>query len=267
MTTKLDLQRRLLELGHYKGALDGTDGPKTKAAVEAFQRSAGLKVDGIAGPKTLAALFPIAEADTVEVAPGPTILTAAIIRKVCPSARADLVAEIAGAGARLAAAGITTKLRAAHFLSQIATETGGLRAIEENLNYSAARLVKVWPKRFPTLAAARPYANNPEALANHVYGSRLGNTQPGDGWRYRGGGMMQTTGRSNYRSAGHEKDPEALRQPGPALDAALHYWSTNGCNALADRDDVTALRARINGGANGLPETRTYLKKAKAALG
>ena len=265
MTSTLDIQKRLLALGFNPGAVDGVPGPKTTDAIRSYQHSISLVADGVAGPKTLAALFPAG--NVAETPAAGAILTAAVIRKVCPSARADLVAEIAGAGDRLTRAGITTKLRAAHFLSQIATETGGLRAIEENLNYSAARLVKVWPKRFPTAAAAKPFANNPEALANKVYGGRLGNTKAGDGWRYRGGGMMQTTGRSNYRSAGHENDPEALRLPGPALDAALHYWSTNGCNELADRDNVDAVRTRVNGGTNGIAETRTYLKKAKAALG
>ena len=82
----------------------------------------------------------------------------------------------------------------AHFVSQVLHESGGLRWLEENLNYSAARLVAVWPRRFPTEDRARPYARNPERLANNVYGGRMGNTEPGDGWRYRGRGLIQITG-------------------------------------------------------------------------
>ncbi|MCJ2102476.1 peptidoglycan-binding protein [Methylobacterium sp. E-046] len=189
-----------------------------------------------------------------------------ILPAVAPGARADLIAAFIAADARIAAAEITTPLRLAHFLAQVATETGGLARLEEGLSYTAERLCKVWPARFPTLAAAKPYARNPKALAEKVYGGRLGNVRPGDGWRYRGGGALQTTGRTNYRAAGFEADPDRLRTPGPALAAALTYWADHDCNALADADDVEALRRRINGGTVGLAECRAYLAKAKAAL-
>ena len=189
-----------------------------------------------------------------------------ILPAVAPGVRADLIAAFIAADARIAAAEITTPLRLAHFLAQVATETGGLARLEEGLSYSAERLCKVWPARFPTLAAAKPYARNPMALAEKVYGGRLGNGRPGDGWRYRGGGALQTTGRTNYRAAGFETDPDRLRTPGPALAAALTYWADHDCNALADADDVEALRRRVNGGTIGLSECRAYLAKAKAAL-
>lgn len=189
-----------------------------------------------------------------------------ILPAVAPSARADLVAAFVAGDARIAAAEIDTPLRLAHFLAQVCTETGGLRAIEEDLSYSAERLCEVWPKRFPSLAAAKPCARNPKALAERVYGGRLGNTSPGDGYRYRGGGMLQTTGRTNYRAAGFEDRPERLRTPAVALAAALTFWADHDCNAFADADDVAGLRLRINGGANGLDECRAYLAKAKTAL-
>ena len=189
-----------------------------------------------------------------------------ILPAVAPDARADLVAAFVAADGRIAAAEITTPLRLAHFLAQVATETGGLARLEEGLSYTAERLCAVWPTRFPTLAAAKPFARNPKALAEKVYGGRLGNVRPGDGWRYRGGGALQTTGRTNYRAAGFEADPERLRTPGPALAAALTYWVDHDCNALADADDVEALRRRVNGGTIGLSECRAYLAKAKAAL-
>jgi putative chitinase len=189
-----------------------------------------------------------------------------ILPAVAPHARADIVAAFVAADDRIAAAEITTPLRIAHLVAQVATETGGLTRLEESLFYTAERLCAVWPKRFPNLAAAKPYAGNPQALAEKVYGGRLGNVKPGDGWRYRGGGALQTTGRANYRAAGFEADPDRLRAPAGAIAAALTYWSDHDCNALADADDVEALRRRVNGGDIGLSECRAYLAKAKAAL-
>ncbi|MGU3539958.1 peptidoglycan-binding protein [Methylobacterium sp. A54F] len=191
-----------------------------------------------------------------------------ILRAIAPAARADIIAALVAADDRLMEAEITTPLRIAHFLAQVAAETGGFRLLEENLSYSAERLCAVWPKRFPSLTAAKPFARNPKALAEKVYGNRpnLGNVRPGDGWRYRGGGMLQTTGRANYRAAGFEDDPDRLRQPTSALAAALTYWTDHDCNALADADDLEALRRRVNGGVNGLADARAYLAKVKAAV-
>ncbi|MCJ2053972.1 peptidoglycan-binding protein [Methylobacterium sp. J-070] len=189
-----------------------------------------------------------------------------ILPAVAPHARADLVAAFTAADDRIAAAEIITPLRIAHFVAQVATETGGLTHLEESLFYTAERLCSVWPKRFPSLAAAKPYAGNPKALAEKVYGGRLGNVKPGDGWRYRGGGALQTTGRANYRAAGFEADPDKLRAPTGAIAAALTFWADHDCNALADADDVATLRRRVNGGETGLGECRAYLAKAKAAL-
>ena len=256
-----EIQCALKGLGLYAGKIDGDYGKITRDAVMEFQELNDLQVDGDAGPITLRRLL------GQPTAPASGLITVDVIKKIAPNASGAIVNAIVGNGEAIAQAGITTPLRAAHFLAQIATETGGLRILEENLNYSAKRLTQVWPSRFKTLAAAKPYANNGRALANNVYGGRLGNINPNDGWDYRGGGMMQTTGRSNYRRAGHENDPDALRQPVPALMSALQFWHDNGLNALADLDVVEAVRRRINGGTTGIDETRNYLKKAKAALG
>ena len=113
-----------------------------------------------------------------------------ILPAVALHARADIVAAFVAADDRIAAAEITTPLRIAHFAAQIATESGGMTRLEKSLFYTAERLCQVWPKRFPTLVSVKPYAGNPKALAEKVYGGRLGNVQPGDGWRYRGGGLM-----------------------------------------------------------------------------
>jgi putative chitinase len=161
--------------------------------------------------------------------------------------------------------GIDTPLRKAHFLAQIGHESGGFVYTVENLNYSAAALLKTWPSRF-TPATAEQMARKPEQIANHVYGGRMGNTQPGDGWKYRGRGLIQLTGRSNYKAAGFEHNPELLEQPEGAAMSAGWFWSTNGLNALADRDDVLAVTKRINGGTHGLDDRRKRLQRAKAAL-
>ena len=193
-----------------------------------------------------------------------TAITAAQILRLVPSARADLVAAIVDNWSAAEAAGLTTPRRIRHFLARVLVETGGLKAIEENLNYSAKRLTQVWPTRFKTLAAAAPYEHYPEKLANYVYGGRMDNEQPGDGWRYRGGGMLQTTGRAGYRALGLEANPEALRQPVPAFLSAVKEWARRGCNALADRDDVAAVCKAVNGGHNGVEEQRAWLAKAAA---
>ncbi|MCJ2067464.1 peptidoglycan-binding protein [Methylobacterium sp. J-030] len=188
-----------------------------------------------------------------------------ILPAVAPHARADIAAAFVAADDRIAAAEITTPDRISHFVAQVATETGGLTRLEESLFYTAERLCAVWPKRFPSLVTARPFAGNPKALAEKVYGGRLGNVKPGDGWRYRGGGALQTTGRANYRAAGFEADPDKLRAPAGAIAAALTFWADHGCNALAEADDAAAMRRRIDGGEVGLTECKANLAKAKAA--
>ncbi len=179
-----------------------------------------------------------------------------------------------GAAPRFAAAGVTTPLRLAHWLGQNAHESGGFARLVENLNYtSPQRLMAVWPSRFRSVMAAQPFVRNPEALANSVYGGRMGNAAPGDGWRYRGRGIKMITGRDNYEMMARMtglplvQQPELREQHGRALVSSLAFWERNGCNALADRDDVAALTRRINGALIGLADRRTRTAKAKALLG
>lgn len=269
-----EVQAALVALG-YSVAVDGDIGPATKLVIQDFQRRHGLQVDGIAGRETIAALHQALACQTVPDRPG--VLTPAIIKAVAPKARADIVEALVGAVAPFAAIGIVTKLRTAHFLAQIATETGGLMALDENLNYSVDGLIKTFSRKRISKAQAEVLGRKPgraadqEAIANAVYGGawgeeNLGNTEPDDGWRYRGGGLMQTTGRANHRRAGFEANPEAIRTPLGGLKAALTFWSNNDLNRIADRDDITALRKVVNGGTNGLAEAKTYLAKAKKAL-
>jgi putative chitinase len=264
MKTNVQIQERLRYLGFYQGRIDGDLGPISRAAIKAFQKVEGLVQDGIAGPITLAHLFHNGK-ENLEGDEGP--FTREAILHVAPTAREDIIDVLCNSEFEFRAAGVTTPLRLAHFLAQICVETGGLKSLSENMNYSAKRITQVWPSRFRTLASAQPFANNPQKLANKVYGGRLGNREIGDGWLFRGGGMLQTTGRYNYGKAGHENDPEALRQPRTALSSALKYWTDHKINEVADLDMVSMVRKRINGGSIGLDEARRYLKRAKDALG
>jgi putative chitinase len=198
------------------------------------------------------------------------MITAERIGRFSPRAKPDLVQALVDGWPMIRDAGINTPLRVAHFIAQIATETGGFTIYEENLNYGAKRLMEVWPARFPDLQIAGAYAHNPEKLANFVYadanrkpGYRLGNTKPGDGWRYRGRGFIQTTGRDNYRKAGFEDAPEKLSVPSIGLRAAVDEFVSTGCLKLADKDNITTIRKRINGGDIGLDRARVYLAKAR----
>lgn len=142
------------------------------------------------------------------------------------------------------------------FLGQVLHESGGLQQLEENLNYSVAAMMRVWPGRFPTEAAAEPYANNPVKLANKVYGGRYGNDQPGDGWAYRGRSLIQTTFKDNYTWLGDlmgqdlGSNPDLLAQPHYALEAAILWWEGKVPDEmLGDPERITK---RVNGGLIGL---------------
>jgi putative chitinase len=164
---------------------------------------------------------------------------------------------------------INTRLRAAAFLAQLAHESTELACWEENLNYSAKRLVEVWPKRFPTLSSAAPCARNPQALAEKVYGGRMGNLHPGDGWKFRGRCPIQATGREMYLWLSSVlrmplvDNPDLLLQPGPGLRAAAAIFAVRkNCNPLADRGDIVQITRAINGGTNGLAERQEYYSRA-----
>lgn len=170
---------------------------------------------------------------------------------------------------------INTPLRMAAFLSQIAHESGSLRYVRENLNYSAEALMRVWPKYFPSISVANQYARKPEDIANTVYANRMGNgdRSSGDGWRYRGRGLIQLTGKSNYERCGAAlkrdlvADPSYLETPEGASRSAAWFWSFNGINELADRADVLAITKRINGGYNGIEDRQAKYSTALRAFG
>jgi putative chitinase len=192
------------------------------------------------------------------------VITAERLRKLsplCPVSTTNLLAP-ALEGGRIGA-GLNTGLRVAHFMAQVAHESAAFTRLEENLNYSAERLHAIWPKRFPTVDSAALYARNPVELANKVYGGRLGNDKPGDGWRFRGRGLIQLTGRANYEAFGIDDEPEVAALPKNAALLALAYWKKKALNDEADRDDIEAITRAINGGLIGLEDRKALLVKAK----
>jgi putative chitinase len=167
--------------------------------------------------------------------------------------------------------GIDTPLRKAHFLAQVAHESGGLQFTQENLNYSAQGLRSVFGKYFSTIEIANTYARKPEKIANRVYASRMGNGNEasGDGWKFRGRGLIQLTGKENYQKFSDEngidcvKNPDLLLQPEMALTSACWFWKKKNLNEFADKDDIIMITKRINGGTNGLNDRQQYLDSFK----
>jgi putative chitinase len=168
---------------------------------------------------------------------------------------------------------INTPKRQAAFIGQCAHESGNFKLLEENLHYSAASLMRVWPSRFPDVDVANQYANNPEKIANKVYGGRMGNTEEGDGWKYHGRGLIQLTGKENYGNCGSGigvdllSDPNLLVTPEYAALSAGWFWNKKGLNSLADAGDIETMTKRINGGLIGLEDRKAKIAKAEQVLG
>ena len=167
-----------------------------------------------------------------------------------------------------------SRLRLAHFFAQILHESGFMRFDMENLNYSADALRRVFGKYFRTKEEANAYARQPEKIANRVYANRMGNGSEasGDGWTFRGRGLIQLTGRANYRAfaawVGDERimdDPDLVASE-YAVHSAVFFWDRHNLNKLADKDDVVALTRRVNGGESGLAHRRELLNKANGLL-
>jgi len=176
--------------------------------------------------------------------------------------------------------GITTERRVAHFLSQCAHESGGFKKLEENLNYSAKALRAVFGRYFgePPKRDADEYHRQPEMIANYVYMDefrkyKMGNVEEGDGWRFRGRGLKQLTGRHNYTKFGEsigmsaEEASEYVATPAGAIESACWFWDTNNLNSIADTDDVVKMTKKINGGNIGLEDRQKRYKHAMEVLG
>lgn len=164
--------------------------------------------------------------------------------------------------------------RLSYFLAQVGHESGGMTVETENLNYSAKRMTKVWPRRFATTADAAPFANDAEKLANFVYGERMGNgpRASGDGFRFRGRGLIQITGRKGYAQVALraglplEDYPDLVTEPVNALLCAAAFWKWKGLNPVCDGRDFTRCTIIINGGTTGISERRQWLAKVRRVL-
>jgi putative chitinase len=205
------------------------------------------------------------------------MLSSDTIRALYPRAPdAHVAAFAAQATTVLKSFGIDqTTNRLHYFLAQIGHESGGLTIMQENLNYRPERLPQVWPSRFRDPAAVSRCAGKPEVLANTVYCDRMGNGPfaSGDGWRYRGRGYIQITGKDAYGLVGEKtgidlmREPDRAFAPEHALKVACGVWAWKGANAACDAADFTALTRKINGGTIGLADRKAWLDKVRRTLG
>ncbi len=247
----------------------GKFGPKTDAAVKAWQAANGLTADGIVGDGTWSKMFggaaPVAPAPTAPIANSGN-LKLANLKGHIPDA---VIAMIPDTAAKF---GINTPLRLAHFLAQCGHESGGFRATQENLNYSAKGLMGIFKKYFPTEALANAYARQPAKIAARVYGGRMGNGNEasGEGYKFRGRGYIQLTGKENYTAFGKSIGEDMVANPdkvaGPyALLSAAWFFSKNGLHKMADEGAsdqvVTKITKRVNGGTIGLPDRIKHFKE------
>ena len=169
---------------------------------------------------------------------------------------------------------ISTPFRQAAFIGQAAHESGKFKMLVENLNYRAETLMKVWPKRFPTLEFAKQYERDPKKIANSVYANRMGNRDEasGDGFRFRGRGLFQTTGHAGYYHAGQAlgedfvMQPDLVATPQYAALTAGFFWSTHKLNQYADSRDYKMMTKKINGGFIGLADREKHINHAIAVL-
>jgi putative chitinase len=261
-----DLVKKLQEkLG---AGSDGSFGPVTEAKLKAWQKANGLKDDGIAGPATFAKLgitLPAAPtAATPTAIPASTFKLAALKGHVTDA----VLAQIPDTAAKF---GITNTLRLAHFLAQCGHESGGFKAVRENLNYSADGLKKIFGKYFPG-NLNESYARQPEKIAARVYASRMGNGDEAskEGFEFRGRGYIQLTGKSNYASFDKFVDDDIIANPDlvatkyPLASAAWFFnnnklWSI--CDQGATDAVVTSVTKRVNGGTNGLDDRIKHFKE------
>jgi len=241
----------------------GKFGPKTEAAVKGWQAAHGLTPDGVVGDATWAKMF-APKVETPAPVAQPIVQNSDFnlgkLKGHIPQAVIDQIPDTA------ARFGITTPLRLAHFLSQTCHESGGFKSFSENLSYGSKGLLTIFPKYFKTIDKANAYQRKPEKIANLVYANRMGNgdEKSGDGWKYRGRGALQTTGKSNYQEfANFMKMSEIMSNPDLvatkfALASAGFFFKKNNLWSICDQGSsdevVKKLTKRINGGQIGILE-------------
>jgi putative chitinase len=282
------LQTKLKQLGFDPNGVDGNFGPGTESALIAFQKSKGMTADGKAGPATMAALQSAGgaagNASTVSSAGGAGAATSA-----APAVSSAPGLNLAGLTGQIPDAviaqipetaqkfGISSNLRLAHFLAQCALESVEFTATVENLNYRAARLAQIFPKYFRGVDT-NLYANNPAKIANRVYAKRMGNGDEasGDGFKFRGRGYIQLTGRNNYTSftsfIGEDcvGNPDLVATKYPLASAGF-FFNSNMIWAICDQGSSDAAVFAVSKAVNGnpphaVPERTQYFKKFFNAL-
>jgi len=245
-------------------------GPKTEAAVKAWQSAHGLDADGIVGDKTWAMIM--AEGQSVPApveTPIPQSTGGLKLEKLKGHIPDAVIAMIPAVAQKFQ---IDSALRLAHFLAQCGHESGGFRLTKENLNYSAKGLNGIFKKYFPTLQSALPYERKPEKIANKVYGGRMGNgpESSGDGAKFCGRGYIQLTGKDNYTAFGKSIGEDVCANPQVvaekyALLSAAWFFNKNGLHKMADGGAtdavVTSITKRVNGGTIGLADRIKHFKE------
>ena len=246
----------------------GKFGPKTDAAVKEWQTANGLTADGIVGEGTWSKLFDSVPSAVPSAVPStaPSGLKLDKLKGHIPDA---VIAMIPDTAAKFQ---INTPLRLAHFLAQCGHESGGFRATQENLNYSAKGLMGIFKKYFPNASIAAQYERKPAKIASKVYGNRMGNGNEasGEGYKFRGRGYIQLTGKENYTAFGKSIGEDILSNPDVvsskyALLSAAWFFSKNGLHKMADSGAsdavVTQITKRVNGGTIGLADRIKHFKE------
>lgn len=248
----------------------GKFGPKTEAAVKGWQAAHGLTPDGVVGDATWAKMFaqPVVQAHAP--APQPAVQNTTFkldkLKGHVPQAVIDAIPDTA------ARFGITTSLRLAHFLAQCGHESGGFKAVQENLNYGAKGLLGIFKKYFKTIAQATAYERKPEKIANLVYANRMGNGNEasGEGWKFRGRGYIQLTGKENYKAFDATVPEDIIASPDLvatkyALASAAFFFKKNNLWSICDKGSspevVTLVTKRVNGGTIGLADRQKHFKE------
>jgi putative chitinase len=242
---------------------DGSFGLKTEEAVKGFQLKNGLTPDGIVGPQTWEKIMGQGVVSTPQVVPQVVGLNLEKLKGHIPD---SVIAQIPDTAAKFK---IDTPLKLAHFLAQCGHESGGFKVVNENLNYSADGLKKIFPKYFPG-NLSESYARNPEKIASKVYGGRMGNgaEETKEGFKFRGRGFIQLTGKDNYTAFGKAINEDVIGNPDlvstkyPLLSAAW-FFSKNCLHKCVDASDatVTSVTKCVNGGTIGLPDRLKHFKE------
>lgn len=263
-----DVKKLQEKLGVDAGNSFGIFGPKTEAAVKSWQKSNGFEENGIVGVEMLEKLGVIVKSTVIKedvIVPKNNLINLEKLKGHIPESVIKQIPEV------IEKFKINTPHTLAHFLSQCGHESGGFKSVNENLNYSADGLMKTFSRYFPTKVLAEQYARNPEKIASKVYGSRMGNGNETskEGWKFRGRGYIQLTGKDNYKEFDKFVEDDILSNPDlvstkyPLLSAA--WFFSKNCLSKADKGStdevVTVVSKCVNGGTIGLEDRKKHFKE------